>query len=92
MDKPIGVGDLVMVVRPTPCCGCTDSIGDIFRVKWMGHLEGECCNCGDDSVASEGPGADSDANNDEGYLLSRLKRIPPLSELETVRTEDEVTA
>lgn len=93
MDKPISVGDLVQVVRL--CCVehlCGHS--PIFRVEDVHGMAirkgyGKCSAC-HAFLPKELYG--SPIVGKWGLPLSWLKRIPPLSELETTRTEDEVTA
>ncbi len=89
MDKPIGVGDLTVRVRS--CCGVY--VGTVKRVEGFsnGAVKCVCDKCGRNNgemvkayfVGNELPSA---------APLPYLKRIPPLSELEIERTEDEVTA
>ena len=86
-DKPISVGDLVVVVRD--CCG--KYIGRTFIVEQMATGEAECVFCrarfhnvtvaGDASVASL-------RDNGNLGILTWLRRIPPLEELEGVKTEE----
>ncbi len=87
-DSPISVGDLVAVVRPMPC-GCGDSIGWVYKVTKIAkqdHYTSGCRFCGKDyqvgllAYREDGCGAD----------LYRLKRIPPLGELEGQRTEEDI--
>ena len=50
-DKPIAVGDLVMVVRPSHC-GCMGVIGRVFRVTAVSpNLPLRCIDCGKRSPA-----------------------------------------
>lgn len=83
-DKPIQVGDLVQVVRPTLCCGQTKAIGMIYQVVSFNSMKSyKCDSCGGITnllVADRGFGW--------GANVCRLKRIPPLSELESRRTEE----
>jgi hypothetical protein len=87
MDKPISVGDLVVVARPQPCCGSVINMGVFFRVTSLdaGQI-GFCGKCG---AALSGATADG---KPDGWpsLLSRLKRIPPLEELEGERTQEDI--
>ena len=85
----IKVGDLVMVVKSSLCCGSTDGIGETFVVRWLGRPNGQCEACGNCRPTY---GADSVTNGDDGYDLRRLKRIPPLSDLERVTDKEELTA
>ena len=88
MTEPIKVGDLV-VVGPPRCCGSTTTEdGIIFHVT--GLFENDDSNCvfcqsrrsGFLAVGWRG-----------GYVrANRLKRIPPLSELDDVKRDEEITA
>jgi hypothetical protein len=84
MDKPISVGDLVMIVS-----GCCDhhSRGVPYKVERFGKGRCVCVVCG------KGEHYPKVAVGD-GYSVpvEHVKRIPPLEELDEVRTEDEVTA
>lgn len=82
-ERPIQVGDLVQVVG-TVCCDI--ALGTVFRV---GDIEPsgarfQCVACGtlcpDEPLAIEGWGHDKSSG-----LLSCLKRIPPLDELESTK-------
>jgi hypothetical protein len=79
MDKPISVGDLVMVVRCC-CVAYLDGNGPIFRVHKI-HSRGRgtvCTHCRAKLPLS-------DRATDTAYVgvpLPWLKRIPPLEELE----------
>ena len=85
-ERPIAVGDLVQIVRP----GCKDeSIGITFVADSIGP-EGprtrcmHCCN-------QHGPAPFAYSKDHDAYVAtSRLKRIPPLDELEGVRTEENI--
>lgn len=70
----IKVGDLVMVVKGTECCGICECLGYTFRVEWVGVCTGECQNCGDDG---EVLCADDSPDSDEGFPMSLLRRIDP---------------
>lgn len=89
MDKPISVGDLVVIVRASHC-GSTASIGSIFRVtvirkrRWGSVCE--ACR----HVLPEGEWVAELAGDDSITELHRLKRIPPLGELEGVKTEEDI--
>ena len=89
MAEPIKVGDLVMIVKPTPC-GCTASLGRIYRVQSIGLSRDplECSICQavlpQDTLAFGSKG--------RGSQPWRLKRIPPLDELEGEKRDEEITA
>ena len=83
-DRPIQVGDLVQVVRPLGCCPSI-SIGWIFIVQKIETYTVHCQVC--KTVFKEGPLAYS---GDYYIPLWRLKRIPPLLELEGVLAQNEI--
>ena len=90
MDKPISVGDLVAVVRANEC-GCIDDLGHTFFVSQIRPTKPglhSCTACkgrlSDTVVADQGAG--------RLYPLFTLKRIPPLDELESEKTKEELTA
>jgi hypothetical protein len=89
MDKPISVGDLVMVVQ-WPCCGA--ALGDIFVVANFFTSPGfhSCNKCWreipkDFAVGPGSPGTRC------GAPPAWLKRIPPIEELDDVKHEEEIT-
>ena len=86
-NRPIQVGDLVVVVRKR-LCGCRSSVGNIFIVQALQQIIGRgiCIECGQltfpiGTLAVQRP-------NRNWVELSRVKRIPPLEELEGQRTEE----
>lgn len=89
MSEPIKVGDLVVVVGPGPCCNPLFSIGRVFQVfdeafEWT--YCGTCLKRLSDGERVLGDGAGC------YYRPNRLKRIPPLSELDDVKRDEEITA
>ena len=82
-------GDLVMVVKPTECCGSTKSLGHIFTVTSVRVVTSVCGVCGDS--AADINCEDSDRT---GCLPSRLKKIDPPStgELDGVPVRKDVEA
>lgn len=95
MSEPIKVGDLVMVIRdgvpcPANCDLSSDSLGHIFRVSEIKSMLLQCTGCGTlkgvDTVACQ------EGSSNVVYRLPRLKRIPPLSELESEKNKEELTA
>ena len=81
-------GDLVQVVKPVPCCGRTTPMqGHIFKVTSIDvAIPGYRCNY----CAVICPAEASAHGGEKPVDLSRLKRIPPLDELEGVRTEENI--
>lgn len=88
MDKPIKVGDLVMVVKATPCCGIYQTTHPVFRVSGFEKDYFHCRFCGQGRKVLAANVADTFWLCD----VDRLKRIPPLSELEGERRDEEITA
>lgn len=84
-DRPIAVGDLVVIVRPREC-GCTTAIGRVFRVSGLITDFHHCKNCGHKTWPRKYLLATG--FEDHGYSLNRLKRIPPLDELESAKTDE----
>lgn len=65
-------GDLVMVVKPAPCCGNDSAIGMTFTVSAVGNWTVLCIHC-----LAFIPGHAAETPLGSGYLLSRLKKIDP---------------
>jgi hypothetical protein len=87
----IKVGDLVMVVRGARCCGGSDALGLIFKVDSIFHYDAtdsKCRHC--HAPAESGPVADSHLPH--VWYLHKLRRIPPLDELERDQIVKELTA
>jgi hypothetical protein len=89
VSDPIKVGDLVVVVRPTLCCNDARGIGKIFTVIGPARSESQqCSNCRRVFKTTD----EVTINNGFGIEKRRLKRIPPLSELEGEKREEEISA
>lgn len=84
MSEPISVGDLVVIVRS--CCGRL--VGRIFIVGEIEFQRTRCHKCGWSGGEMHG----SLNQNWWGVPLSWLRRIPPLSELEGEKRDEEITA
>ena len=94
-ERPIQVGDLVMVVRPSSVCGCPQGIGKIFRVsKLRPPLSGfvTCWSCRRRHSCVTKIYAEGEGTGLKSVGLHRLKRIPPLGELDDVPAKEELTA
>jgi hypothetical protein len=78
----IKVGDLVQVVRPRRC-GCVGRLGKVFAVLSVHACVGnmKCAQCGEIYPAI----AYAQDEIGKTYDIERLKRIPPISELEGAR-------
>lgn len=89
MSERIEVGDLVVIIKPTSCCGYSGGIGKIYIVGNMRSFRGRCLLCGaignGEPLACWGSGS-------RGVPTRRLKKLPPLTEPETITERDEMTA
>ena len=91
MSEPIKEGDLVVVVKPTQCCGNTRPLGMIFRVKAIkpsrkaGMYCIYCLTTAPCYVVAWLP-------NDKVIEVDRIKRIPDFPELADERHDEEITA
>lgn len=92
MDKPISVGDLVVVVKPKPCCGKgKPALGFVFRVLEIRKSKGlHCSGCGKQDAEQSliAVSGEKHGKNQMVYEIYRLKRIPPLDELEGEKTQE----
>lgn len=87
MSEPIGVGNLVVVVRNAKC-GCPVNNGRIAKVTSIRKVDFTLCVMCGDRRKFNGPYAISDGRYIAGVW--RLKRIPPLSELEGQPTQEDI--
>lgn len=87
MFKP---GDLVMVVKPTRCCGYAGGLGRIFVVTDKGWRapKTKCVHCSHTRDSKN----DVELSSITFIEPHRLRLIPPLSELETTEREVEHAA
>lgn len=87
----IKVGDLVMVVKPRECCGDASTVGLIFVVKEIKSSFTRCPICGN-SGSEIRVISDIKVNNGRNFhpLITRLKKIQPLSELDTIETKKDL--
>lgn len=83
----IKAGDLVMVVKPSPCCGSVDDVGRIFTVEIVELYEGVCTSC---NFASES--TDAIDGNDLGFPLGCLKKIDPPADGDSLPTRKDLGA
>ena len=94
MSEPIKVGDLVQIVKPSPCCGSYKNVGKIYTVAAVNATPPytHCAGCfkprqpnGYLRLSSDSP--------DNGHIEQwRVRKIPPLSELEGEKRDEEITA
>jgi hypothetical protein len=84
MDKPISVGDLVVVVR-WPCCGAYEgmfrTVAHFFTLH-NPHCEACGAKPGDQAMAALSPVGSAP--------IAWLKRIPPLEELEGEKRDEKI--
>jgi len=79
----ISVGDLVMIVKLTPCCS-NGSLGLTFVVDEISSTYCRCTYCN-----LRGYTLDARIKNTNNWVeVQRLKKIPPLSELEDTKTQE----
>ena len=84
-DRPIQVGDLVVIMRKAGCCVDLSS-GHIFKVSDIRTSNDpyHCARCNTTYPTQ----LVACGYEHYGIQLWRLKRIPPLEELEGLRTEE----
>ncbi len=87
MNGPLKVGDLVCVVKPTPCCGNIKYLGGVFTLVDLRPSPTGSILC--NYCKRVRPLAVDMAITDTKLCFdsTRLKRIPPLAELESVERE-----
>ena len=88
----IKAGDLVMVVRGSPCCGSTHAIGTAFVVDSVAIALGTCRHCGANETSLSARTGKRSERGLVACLVSRLIRIDPPALPESVETEREVVA
>lgn len=90
----IKAGDLVVVVKPSLCCGRTKGIGRIFTVQAVSLGTLRCTWCGFTSpvVVAETGWVNPRTKRFIATPLARLKKIPPLADPVEERAHDEVPA
>ena len=93
VSEKISVGDLVVISRPTTH-GCSGGLGLVFLATKVRPRRSEmvsCSWCGWEGKTTSGPiVAEGHMDNGKGVGLYRLKRIPPLSEMEGQRSEEQL--
>lgn len=84
----IDVGDRVMVVR-LPSCGCDTALGDVFDVAGIRGSENSpvCLTCRKERIDGN-PAAFGEKHMP--VELYRLKKLPPLKEMEGRKTEEPI--
>lgn len=93
MNEPIKVGDLVRVAYDDNCPHCgvgLELTGTIFVVTEIGFSGGWCSNCFGERKGVMGAHGHPQT---QGFVgLHRLRRIPPLSDLESLEHKEETPA
>ena len=90
MEKPISVGDLVQIIRPRGCCPQHSKLGGVFTVTGVrSDRPLECCYC---KRLMDVAHAEFSVFPDLWVEVSRLKRVPPLEELDNVKREETADA
>lgn len=92
-DKPIQRGDLVMVVKPSLCCGNHAIVGVPFIVAGMTAEEIPCHHCKKPIVGLKAMNADGTPSFPWSWPvpITRLKRIDPPALKDAVPTAEELT-
>lgn len=87
MANNIKVGDLVMIVKRTPCCN-KGTVGAVFTVAGFDSaILVLCAHCGHAMVSPDCVVADRGSL----VLTSRLRKIDPLTEPEHIEQPEELT-
>ncbi len=94
MPDQIKPGDLVMIIKPTPCCGHAPRLGYIFTVAEISSglchcLNCHCLNCHSVFISSTWA---KEAQGDGGMLMSTRKKINPPADDESRETIRELEA
>lgn len=85
-DDKITAGDLVVVVKPTPCCKHTADLGTIFTVLSVEFCGATCTYCGETVVATI---ALIDGGGGYGHLVSTLRKLrKPGKDEETTKPKE----
>ena len=74
-----------MVIRGNRCCGYSKSAGVTFTVEGFCESSGICAGC-------KTPISGLTTAGNRMFYIYKLKRIPPLSELDDVKRDEEITA
>ncbi len=89
-NEPISVGDMVIVLRENECPIHRHDgqyLGLIFRVQEIKTVKSATCGkCG----YRYGHGGTLAYSTEFGFLTNRLKRIPPLDELEGEKQKEDI--
>lgn len=86
MSEQIKKGDLVVIVKPTPCCGYDGRMGRVFQVHDVKDRMAKCTNCNQILLTT----ARAFALHGGTYALSRLKKLNPPADEESRETTKEL--
>ena len=90
-DRPIQVGDLVIVVRATYCCNVPLSVREIFKVTGFLATGGyKCLACG--GIRPDSTPSVLGGSQRGGFHPRRLKRLDPDALLDETPTREEIEA
>ena len=82
----IKAGDLVMVVRPTPCCNDTQFIAHIFTAQSVRDARAYCGMCG-----KRHPGVTAIIDSGEMFFIrSTVRKIDPPAEGDSLPTRKDI--
>ena len=87
MSEPIKPGDLVVVIRGSECCGTAQTVGYIGRV--ISGARYPITRCPVCQTTHPSTNEWLLLSNDMVYTTRRLKRIPPLGELEGEKQKED---
>ena len=83
-DRALRVGDIAYVYRNKPCCG-KGRVGFVFEIEAIAKVFGFCMDC----RRSDTHWCAKVKGEQKFWIdLNLIKRIPPLSELPSVHTEE----
>jgi hypothetical protein len=82
----IKAGDLVMVVRGTPCCNQLGAVGSVYQVVAVGTATGYCSRCG-----TEHYGESVYKRSDFSQWRSCVIKIDPPALPESIERKKELT-
>lgn len=90
-NENISVGDLVVVVKPSTCCGSLKAVGKILTVVNRGLTDrSKCTTCG--KIFSHTEYSFVALSTGKTIEITRLRKIPPLPELTSTEIKEEIPA
>lgn len=88
MSEPLKIGDWVVVAYDACCANPREALGKVFQIdRFIDFSNNPCASCGEivpfvNAVPASGT---------FGYTSNRLKRLPPLAELEGEKRDEKLT-